>query len=233
MPKPKVDRTCSDCSNIGRYSSYFHKYICEDCRETNNNYILISKSSSKKDYLLTDEDLQQIKVFEGKAKSTYGPATYYIKSDVINLACDKHMINLNNIDEEMSKIINDNNVIKEAKLEKRRERKEKRMEERKEELVGALRNAGVEFRNDSMLCDKYIDGCKDFSIDEIVERMSQMKYLYQYCHMEECKNIAYEKYLEDKNYDYHIDWSVTEHAEYLALKKYSNGKYPEVFPWQI
>ena len=44
--------------------------------------------------------------------------------------------------------------------------------------------------------------------------MCEMKYLYEYCNMDECRQIESEEYL----------------AEMLALNMYSNGKYPATFP---
>ena len=63
--------------------------------------------------------------------------------------------------------------------------------------------------------------------------MCEMKYLYEYCHMDECRQIAYEEYLAEKNDGYYPDMSVSDRAEMIALDKYSNGKYPEIFPWLV
>ena len=98
-------------------------------------------------------------------------------------------------------------------------------------LIQALQIAGLELRNDSVLCKKYIDGKSDYDLDESVLRMCEMKYLYEYCHMNECRNIAYEHYRSEKEAGYYPDMSVSDHAEMIALEKYSNGKYPEIFPW--
>ena len=59
-----------------------------------------------------------------------------------------------------------------------------------------------------------------------------MKYLFEYCHMDECKQIAYENQRDELRAGYFPDCSVFDDAEYIALNKYSNGKYPSVFPWQ-
>ena len=87
-----------------------------------------------------------------------------------------------------------------------------------------------ELRNDSELCREFIDG-KISNISEVVERMCEMKYLYDYCYMEECKDEAYEEYIEEKKYKGYCWFRVSERAEEIALNKYSGGKYPDVFPW--
>ena len=60
-----------------------------------------------------------------------------------------------------------------------------------------------------------------------------MKYLFDYCHMNECQNLAYDEFNEELRAGYYPDRSVFEIAEDMALSKYSNGHYPCVFPWQI
>jgi hypothetical protein len=72
------------------------------------------------------------------------------------------------------------------------------------------------------------------SLDDIVKRMCEMKYLYEYCHMDECKQIIYDKYDSDSSdLSESINVSIFDQAEKLALEKYSNGKYPVIFPWLI
>jgi hypothetical protein len=62
--------------------------------------------------------------------------------------------------------------------------------------------------------------------------MCQMKYLFEYCHMDECKSEAYDDYNEELRAGYYPDCSVFDRAEDLALNRYSNGHYPVVYPWQ-
>jgi len=229
----KINKTCDGCDANGSLNKYFNKYICKNCKEFNSNYILITKTNAKKNYLLTDDDLDNIEPFTGKTTSSYGPATYFVKINLINLACEKHNVDSSNLENKILNIINEkNNKKKENKIKKEEKNKELEIK-RKNKLILNLKKAGLKFRNDSMLCKKYIKGDKEFSLEEIVERMSQMKYLYEYCHMDECKSIAYDQHCEEINAGYFPDCSVTDYAEYLALEKYSNGKYPDIYPWQI
>ena len=102
---------------------------------------------------------------------------------------------------------------------------------RRQELISALQIVKLEFRNDSALCKKYIEGDTTYSLREVVLRMCQMKYLFEYCNMEECKQIAYDEYIETFNSGYFPDFKVFDEAERIALNKYSNGIYPKIFPW--
>lgn len=85
-------------------------------------------------------------------------------------------------------------------------------------------------RNDSKLCTGYINGTiKDLTCKQIAVRMCQMKYLYDYCHMNDCCEEAYESQQEEYRAGYLPDCTVFEQAELIALHKY--GNYPNVWPW--
>ena len=156
-------------------------------------------------------------------------------------------IDISECDTIIKKIKNDKKQTKEERRIKSNEKKQLQCNKRKEELETALNKAGVELRRDSTLCSNYIDGKIEknnprgrshgsnmfSSIDQIVKRMCNMKYLYEYCHMEECKDIAYEEHRETLKAGYYPDCSVSDSAEYLALKKYSNSTYPLIYPWQV
>jgi hypothetical protein len=104
-------------------------------------------------------------------------------------------------------------------------------EKREMELMRELKNAGLELRNDSVLCKNYINGTEKKSLKEIVKRMEEMKYLFEYCHMDECKKKAHQQQREELEAGYFPDIPVFCQAEMLALNTYSDGKYPKVFPW--
>jgi hypothetical protein len=218
-------KNCIECYEIGIYNQYFKAYLCRNCRDTNNNYILITKTNAKKHYLLTNDDLISIKPFNGRTTSSYGEATYFIKNDLINFACNKYNTDENNLENIIKEIITEKNNKKQLK-------KDELKTKRKNKLLLRINKVGLTFRDDSVLYKKYIDGNKENSLDFIIKRMMQMKYLFEYCHMDECKSEAYEHYCEEVNAGYFPDCSVLQLAESIALKKYSNGKYPNVYPWQ-
>ena len=151
------------------------------------------------------------------------------------------------------RIVNkDNNIITNIydvvifiKNEKQRQiMLENERRERQQQMNNALQEAGLELRSDSKLCQKYIDG-EPVNLADVVKRMCQMRYLYDYCNMNECRNIAYNKYKKSQyneynrydddgnnDYDERPQYTVSDMAEKIALQKYSNGKYPDKFPWQ-
>lgn len=103
---------------------------------------------------------------------------------------------------------------------------------RTKKLKSKLKKRGLELRKDSALCSLYINGKNDYDINWIVQRMCQMKYLYEYCDMKNIKSQVYNDYVTNgfnKNYE----GTISIHAEKIALEKHSDGIYPKVFPWEI
>ena len=104
--------------------------------------------------------------------------------------------------------------------------------ERKNKLEQRLKSRGLEFRTDSALCTKYIDGNTDLHIDFIVERMCQMKYLYEYCNMKQIKSQVYKEYQLELSMGKISESHVSARAEKIALDTFSDGIYPEKYPWE-
>jgi hypothetical protein len=137
--------------------------------------------------------------------------------------------------EEQTELKEEQTELKEEQMELKEEQtelKEEQMELRKQKLIEYLRARGLEFRTDSALCSKYIDGTTEFDLDYIVQRMGEMKYLYEYCNMKRIKKQVYYKSVGSNKYKKNLDSNVSIEAERIALNKYSGGKYPEKFPWE-
>ena len=224
MP-PKI---CIECNeNEGKNCSPIDKVLCDTCNKL-DKYTLITKTNAKNDYFLKDSDLTELIAY--RVLCRYNTATLYNKLDIMNVACVKHNLEMENLENSL-------NMMRIAKQEKSNARKSKQMaakqalyEQRNTELVSALQEMGLELRADSKLCQMYMNG-ETQDIEYVVKRMCEMKYLYDYCHMNECQEIAYRKYCEDKKYGYWSGESVSEMAEDIALRKYSNGRYPTRWPW--
>ena len=106
---------------------------------------------------------------------------------------------------------------------------------RKDELIKSLTVRGLEFREDSKLCLKYINKETELSLDTIVQRLCEMKYLYDYCDFEKIKTNVYFN-LKKKNKDKDIPINTNKVAliaKKIALKKFSNNIYPVKFPWEV
>jgi hypothetical protein len=222
----KEVKLCIECNNPGKKNITFDLILCDNCRDL-DKYTLITKTDSKKNYYLKDDDIDNLISFTKKTR--YGPGTFFIKRDIINVFCNKYYTNIDNYQSVLDTLKNEKNIKKQQRSEKKNNDKEKR----KQMLIDGLNNRGISFREDSTLCQKFIDGDKNLNINFVINRMCQMKYLFEYCHMNECKQQAYEEQKEELNAGYFPDISILDQAEYIALKKYSNNKYPEIFPWEL
>ena len=225
----KVDKSCSECGIcMGTYSNVYMRYICKTCRCL-DKYTSVTKTNAKKNYLLRDDDLLNLQCSKGR--SSYGEATYYNKKEIKKYLSSKLNIEYDEIDRYIKKIIDEKKMLKNLRSEKR---EKKRMEDKNRRRILLEEELGkykLKLRSDSVLCKNYINGDKEYNIDDIVRRMCEMKYLYDYCEMDKCRDEAYKNYIDEMNNGYIPDMRVCEMAEIIALDKYSNGKYPEKFPW--
>jgi hypothetical protein len=185
----------------------------------------ITKTNAKKKYFLTDSELDELDSIEKKnpyRKSTI--MTLYNKDDIIECLKTK-------FDTPFIEIVNE-------KLEELQKQKESRCkgrnftiqnkkDKRKYELSNELAKYGLELREDSKLCQGYIDGTiKDKSLQWIANRMCQVKYLFEYCNIdEEIKKVKQNSSNID-NYEYENPFDIAERRILHRIKKY-----PNVFPW--
>src|SRR5207247_2327604 len=120
-------------------------------------------------------------------------------------------------------------------LQKKEEQKLKKakiddMEHRRKELITVLAKLKIKIRDDSKLCSNYINGKMNeyWTLDRVVHRMCEMKYLFDYCHMRDFLREASEYRYDDNDNEYGID-SIFDIAEQKALEEY--GDYPKKWPW--
>ena len=226
-----ISNKCIECNNKGTKRAKTNIILCKICCKL-EKYEVITKTKAKLEYFLNEADLEGVNSIN--ANCSYGPATYYMKTDIMNKSCSKYNVDNASLCDLLKTMKLDKTNVKKYKIEIKLEKEKKSSDKRKEKLIEALNFAGLELRSDSVLCSNYINGkIKNGSLEDIVKRMCQMKYLYDYCHMEECKDIAYKNQQDDWKHGYHPDCSVSDDAEFIALNKYSKGKYPAVFPWQV
>jgi len=240
LPKRKTIRSvcekefemlCKNCYlDHGKMSDFFEKRLCNNCSQL-DKFKLVCKSTIKSEYNMKDDDLEDLPYIEVK-NPHYRCASQmklYSLCDVKKKFCKMRECNKNEIEEECE-------IIKKMKEEDRNIRKQKKDEKikgRKEDLVHALKEYKLKLRSDSKLCNGYIDGTiKDWTIDEIVRRMCEMKYLYDYCDMDDAFQTAKDDQNEELNAGYFPDEPLFDHAERIALEKHGGG-YPNVFPWMV
>jgi hypothetical protein len=228
-----VDLLCAECGTEKGKSDEFHeKKLCYNCSR-NEKYELICKTKAKKEYHMKDDDLEDLKFIVKKNPHCKNGSemVLYSKCDVISACKEKYNVSKENNLEDFLKELDKGSAIRGKKMIASRNNKKN---ERLNNLVTALENVGLELRNDSKLCDGYIDGVlgknDGWTIPTIVNRMCQMKYLYEYCDMEGAYQKAKKEYIEELKAGYYPDVSVEEMAEEIALKK-QGGRYPNDWPW--
>ena len=91
------------------------------------------------------------------------------------------------------------------------------------ELTNALENAGLEFRIDSQLYQKYIEGTSDLNLDSIIMIMKEMKWFHQHSNY---RNHL--KKIIEKQYNYYIYFDrddCSNKAKHKTIKEWiKNGK---------
>ncbi len=228
-------KVCEECGAPNAKICKAHDIrLCSDCMKL-DEYCMICKTEAKKTYYLTDKDLVNVECTE-VANSVYRNSMLclYNKREIINEFCLKHSIDQYDDDAIENKLEELADAKKNAAL-KREENAMKRRLNRKKKLIKELELYGLELRSDSKLCKSYIDGtAKEWTLEEIITRMCEMKFLYEYCKMDKCYKEAERRQCEELNAGYIPDVPVEVDAEWIALKKYTkNGKYPKKWPWLV
>lgn len=223
---------CAECGASKARMNRAHQIrLCVECAKL-DEYDMICKTEAKKKYYLTDADLENCDCIEVESLTYRSTMYLYKRVDVISEFCVKYGADPNDedsIQEAMDEIVEKKD---EARL-KREANVKKRRKKRKQDLIAALDAYGLELRPDSKLCSGYINGtCKDWTIDKIVKRMCQMKYLYEYCRMDKCYQKAVREQELTWEAGYIPDVPLEVEAEDIALAKYGyKGGYPKKWPW--
>lgn len=104
-----MSKICDVCDKSpARHNKIFDINLCKECRE-DPEYKLIYKTTAKNKYFLTDKDINKLECFETTGYNGYShhcPLTLIREFDVINYFCNKHYININEIDETIEQIKN-------------------------------------------------------------------------------------------------------------------------------
>lgn len=219
MPYP-----CDVCQKVpARRNPALDKRLCAQCK-LDPEYKLIYKTTAKNKYFLTETDIDQLECFYSTNMGKL--VTLVRKQDAKDYFCSKHAITEDEIRQKRNQL----EERKQQRQEKRIENKQNRQSIRRKKLFKALKKAGLELRSDSKLCQGYIDGTiKDWTIKQIVERMCQMKFLYEYAKMDKYLEKAEEMQAAELHAGYIPDIPVFHQAESLALAK--TGGYPDTWPW--
>lgn len=179
-----------------------------------NNITLISRDEALgPGYCLSNNDLKALQVFKGRSRNIFDTSrNHYRLRDLKRAAIKKH-----GSEEGIG-----------AAAKKRLQRKNFKAKQpswRKLVLINALGEYQLQLRSDSKLCASYIAGTTTYTLNQVVERMCEMKYLYEYCSMDKWLRQA-----ERECAALH-SLGVFDLAEFYALEM-AHG-YPPVWPWMI
>lgn len=224
---------CDDCNDAkGRENEFFAKRLCESCF-TDEKYTMICKSNAKKQYYLSDADLEDLQSIEKKNPHYRSgcPMILYCKVDVIDVFKNKYcVVEEEDVQNILARLADDRN----RRSTKIRDTKNTKREQREIALTEALQEEGLELRSDSRLCKQYIDGTLDASIPHIVEIMCEMKYLHEYCDMHEAYVQAREYFHKHgihrfERYDRELENLAIDIA--LEQNPECKGRFPDQWPW--
>jgi hypothetical protein len=227
---------CCDCDSkeMVRKDKARSIYLCSKCSES-LKYKLMCKTDIKNTYFISEEELDDrgCECYIVPRRRGWSDMTLYALSDVLQYFCEIHELNYDDrtsIDTKVKELQEELRKKKELRAAKIKHKKQNDAVRRKQELVAELAKYKLVIRSDSKLCSGYIDGTiKDWTIEEIANRMCEMKYLFDYCNMDACMTEAYEEQQEEFEAGYFPDCSVFEQAELIALDKC--GGYPKAWPW--
>jgi hypothetical protein len=221
--------------------------LLSSIKKSVNLEIQITKSAAKHDYFLTDADLANIPSTEKRNPRfrSAAPMILYKEDDIKSAFCHKHGItadagpiadavsgvNVGSVEAKIKSL----KAQKEEKSAKMKAGKAKKRQGREDELVAALTDAGLNLRSDSKLCHGYIDGTLTdvWTVPQIVKRMCQVKYLFEYCNIDSFLNDLRKEYREWG--EYYNSEDLFDEAETKALRKRraeTGSAYPDIWPWQ-
>lgn len=211
------NRCCFSCLNkTSCIHNVYNIHVCKECSTTKTPYRMITRSTAMKEYCLKGKEVDELKysTVPNPHFKNASPMRLYMLIDVIVKKGDRDIESIK--------------AKKEQSLLKRREKKEQLRENRRQTLQDALENVGVEWRDDSELCEMYISSNKTcLELNQVVEEMAFMKYLHNYtdykCRLE--KEVEYLCSME--GYYYQGIWR---DASDSVKCKY---KAPHTWPWLV
>jgi len=166
---------CTSCEGKkGKPFKWTKERLCDDCRSL-KKYQVITKSEAVSHYRLREEHLDELFcVYTNNRYRRDAPIRLYLRTQVREMSLRVHgskEARLNSIQKSKERS---------AKAQKTRQ---DNMNRRMNELTAALQAQGLTLRNDSRLCQGYINGSvKTHSVEMIVEVMLKHKMLYEQLH---------------------------------------------------
>ena len=203
-----------------------------------SDIVYITKSTALTKYHLAKKDLIGVPCIEKKNPHyrCAGNMQLYALPDIIAVFKKKHG-DFGDDTEYIDQMISDLDDERDAKRAERDTRKQAKNKtrldksvERRSELTEKLSAVGLQLRADSKLCSGYIDATITYDIDTVVDRMCQMKYLFDYCDLNKYIQIAKKERNELwRDFRERDDEPLLDAAERMVLEEI--GTYPVKWPW--
>jgi hypothetical protein len=246
--KPKKEKAppiCEDCKlHEGRKTRTEKIILCDDCVKK-DEHTFITKTRALGEYFLNENDIEDVECIEIKNPHYRSQSMYLYKvSDIKDVFIKKYKQNDDDIFDELLSDLKYQKKVKKEKLEKLKEDKIEKAHKNPQKLISKKKLTKIEreilledkmkekklkIRGDSKLCQGYIDGSIKIDVDDVVERMCQVKYFYEYCDKEKYFDLARESQAEELNAGYFPDCSLFDQAEMMAID--DKGGYPANWPW--
>lgn len=178
-----------------------------------DKYVCATKA--KQDFFLSVTDLLKVPFVKSASQKLYN------RDDIQAIVSKKYG------SDDPTEILKILKHKREKRIAIRQAKSQQRQEQRHSHLRYLLSQSGLELRDDSTLCQRYIRGeIKEQTPEWIVNRMCQLKYLYQYLDMKKAYKESRKLKAEQPDYPQ----SISQLAEHIALRKVG-GSYPDKFPW--
>jgi len=160
----------------------------------------ITLTRAKAEYHLNDDDIADLDciVRRNPHYRSAAPMCLYILRDIIREAYLKHGgaagLAAARAKSEVRKA-----RLRETKMAKEEQKHAKR-QQRKEELVAALTARGLHFRNDSTVCEEYINETSTKSLQTVVDIMHEMNFYFNHTKYAHFHDLEYDEWCDNYSY---------------------------------
>lgn len=184
----------------------FAMYLCKECKKKKS--LTIARTYAKKEYSLTDSDLENLPYLECR-----NPHYRFDAPMILYLHRMLHEYSLKKRGSQTSLV---NKKCKREEIsEKRKQTIEWKMQALRTQLIGALNKRGLELREDSRLCDQFIEKGSP-NVNEVVRIMEEMKFYHEQTEYTSFYREVFNDWKHEYGFKVDLD-EVSDAAKHLAL----------------
>ncbi len=189
-------------------------FVCKECVGNFGAQCLISRTSARREYKLTDDDLKVLPYLEKKQFLRKNLMNLFVKAMVEEMAVQKHgSLDILKAKRDRDKLIAaKRKATIDSKKRKAAEEHESQRCKRRKLLETHLAEKGLTLRADSHMCERYIEH-GDVSVTEVVTIMQEMRFFWN--------KTPYEKSIKKAKNSFRGRWTsrhnITQQAKNWAL----------------